>query len=127
MNIKLLGIIAMVALTTACVPKTIIKTEYVEKRVPVNAVPAPPKVERPVYETSKLTPEDRKDIGKVTQAVTTESKQKDGYIEILETVINKYKELSEKAEILVAPLLLPAPEAKVEVGPLSPVKDQPKP
>ena len=115
MNIKLLVVAAMVVFTTACVPDPIIKTVYVEKKVPVNAVPAPPKVERPIYETSKLTAEDRKDIGRVTQAVTTEAKQKDGYIEILEMVINKYKELADKAEVFVEPLTLPAPESKEEL------------
>ena len=114
MKLKLIAMTAMVVLMTACVPKTIIKTEYVEKRVPVNAVPAPPKIEVPVYETTKLTPEDRKDIGRVSQAVTVEAKQKDGYIKILELVINKYKELADKAEIFVAPMTLPA-------------KDEPKP
>jgi hypothetical protein len=128
MNIKLLAVAVVVVLATACVPKTIIKTEYVEKKVPVPAVPAPPQVEKPVYETSKLTEEDRKDIGKVTQAVTVEAKQKDGYIVILEMVINKYKELADKSEIQIAPMTLPAPEAKVEVGEIVPVKDElPKP
>lgn len=121
MNSKVILITAIMLLATACVPKTIIKTEYVEKRVPVNAVPAPPKIDKPVYETSKLTPEDRKDIGKVSYALVVESKQKDGYIEILELVINKYKELAGKAEVMVAPLLLQ------ETGDDSSSKDQPKP
>lgn len=79
--------------------KPIIKTEYVEKLVPVNAVPQPPKVERPIPETSLLTDADRKDIGKVAKAVTVEKKQWEDYSTILETIINKYKELADKAEV----------------------------
>lgn len=77
----------------------IIQTVYVEKKVPVNAVPQPPKVERPIPETSKLTAEDRKNIGKVSQAVVTEKEQWEGYSKILELIINKYKEMADKSEV----------------------------
>lgn len=107
MKIKLLSVIAFALLAVGCAHKPIIKYEYIEKKVPVIAVPAPPAVERPVYETSKLTSEDRKHLGTVAHAAVTEIKQKDGYILILESIINKYKELSEKSEIKVEPLVLP--------------------
>lgn len=126
MNIKILAIVAISVLLSGCAHDQLVRTEYVEKQVPRNAVPAPPDTDKykPVSETDKLTAEDRMDIGKVTQAVTVDSKQKDGYIKILETVINKYRELSEKAEIEVAPLTLP-PQATVEVGTPETVRDGP--
>lgn len=106
MNKKFLFVVALAFLMVGCATKPIVKYEYIEKRVPVNAVPAPPKYDKPVYETTKLTTEDRKSIGVVAKALVIENKQKDGYIEILESVINKYKELAAKAEILIAPLTL---------------------
>lgn len=99
--------LAFTILLCSCTPDPIIKYKYIEKAVPVNAVPAPPEVEKPVYETTRLTEEDRKDIGKVAKAVAIESKQKDGYIKILELIINRYKELSESAGVHVEPLELP--------------------
>lgn len=112
MKTKLLSFLAVSLIMVGCAHEPIIKYEYIEKRVPVNAVPAPPKLEKPVYETTTLTKEDRKDIGIFTQAIVVENKQKDGYIEILEMVINKYKDLAAEAEITVAPLTLPEPPAK---------------
>lgn len=107
LNKTLLALALGLALT-ACKSNPIIENHYIDKPVPVNAVPKPPALEtiRPVYETSKLTPEDRKDIGIVSKAVAVELKQKDAYIGILELIINTYKGLSEKAvvhEDLVVP------------------------
>ena len=53
MNKKLLIVAALAVLATACTPKQIIKTEYVERKVPVNSVPQPPKVEKPRSEMSQ--------------------------------------------------------------------------
>ena len=114
MKIKLVAIVAILLLSTGCVKDQLIKTVYVEKKVPVNAVPAPPEIPKPIYEVSKLTPAERNDLGTFVKAVTTDSKAKDGYIEILETVINKYKELAKDAEVQVEPVKLP--EANVVVG-----------
>lgn len=98
MNKKLFVIAAVALLATGCT-KDIIKTEYVEKKVPVNSVPQPPNVTKPDYATPKLTAEDRKDIGKVGHAITEDSKLKDGYISILEAIVNKYKEMADKSEL----------------------------
>lgn len=98
MNKKLLTILFIV-LASGCASKPVIKEVYVEKKVPVNSVPQPPKVDRPILETTKLTPEDRKDIGKVSQAVVVENKQLLGYTSILELIINTYKQAADKSEL----------------------------
>lgn len=99
MNKKLIIVAALAILATACTPKTIIKTEYVERKVPVNSVPQPPVVVKPTYTTPFLTPEDRKDIGKVGYAVGVDSKLKDDYISILEAILAKYKDMADKSEL----------------------------
>jgi hypothetical protein len=104
--LQLLTILLCVAMTAGCIKKPMVKTEYVEKKVPVNAVPAPPTVPKPVLETSKLTEEDKKNLGKVTQAYVVENKQLKAYTGILEMIINTYRELSEKAEVTLKPLVL---------------------
>lgn len=106
MNKKLLIVAALAVLATACTPKQIIKTEYVERKVPVNSVPQPPKVEKPQYVVPTLTPEQRKDIGLFGHAIVEDDKRKDGYIAILEAILNKYKEAADKSElqtILIVP------------------------
>jgi len=108
MKIKLATTIAILLLLTGCPKEQLVKTVYVEKKVPVNAVPAPPNIPVPTYEVSKLTPAERNDLGTFVKAVTTDNKTKDGYIEILELVINKYKELAKSAEVQVEPVKLPA-------------------
>lgn len=99
MNKKLIIVIALAVLVTSCRATPVIKTEYVERKVPVNSVPQPPKVKKPDYTAPKLTAEDRKDIGKVGYAITFDSKLKDAYISVLEAIVNKYKEMADKSEV----------------------------
>lgn len=95
---KLIVLLMLSVMLVGC-KSQMVKTEYVEVKVPVNSVPQPPVVSRPVPETSLLTTADRKDIGKVAKAVTVERDQWKEYSSILETIINKYKELADKAGI----------------------------
>lgn len=95
----LLAALLAVALTGCQTMKPIVHTEYVTVKVPVNSTPAPPDVQKykPIMETEKLTPEDRKDIGIVSKAIVVENKQWKAYSGILELIINKYKVLAEKS------------------------------
>lgn len=104
-----LGIILLVLLVGCSAKDPIIKYEYVEKRVPVLAVPAPPDVSPPVYETTTLTASDKNDIGKVAKAFVVENRQKDGYITVLEAIIDKYRNMAVASEIKLAPMKLPEP------------------
>lgn len=101
---KLIPLFAIVLLASGCntfckKQEPIIKTEYVYVNVPVNSVPAPPKVERPVLETERLTAADRKDVGIVGKAIVVANEQLEAYSKVLEGIVNKYKELADKSEV----------------------------
>lgn len=96
---KILYTILMTLAITACAGKDqIIKTNYVTVEKPVPTVPRPPEVKKPVLATEELTPEDRKDLGKVAKALVIENKQLRGYVTILESIVDKYRELAEQSE-----------------------------
>jgi len=77
-------------LLTGC-GKTI---QYKDVAYPVYVVPTPPEVSRPALEIDKLTPDQRADAGLVLKAQRATDEQKDGYIAQLETIVQKYRELS---------------------------------
>ena len=83
----------------------LIKTEYKEVKVAVASVPAPPRHEYPILETSRLTPADKKNIGKVSQAYVVENTQLKEYIDnVLLKIIDKYKKLADESEVKMEPL-----------------------
>lgn len=77
---------------------TKVKTEFKDKPVPVIMVPAPPDVKRPQLEIHRLTPEQLQSYGEVAKAATASVKQLLIYSEILEAIVNKYRELSKDSE-----------------------------
>lgn len=94
-------------------PDTIIKTEYVEKLVPVYIIPAPPKVERPTLATSLLTPEQKLSLGELVKAYVVETEQLSAYASLLEDVIKKYEELSKRTDNKQWEIVLKAGRAEI--------------
>jgi hypothetical protein len=98
-NYKLLVVSLMCLSLVACGSNpTKVHTEYKKTYVPVYTVPKPPVVERPKLAIQDLTPEQKKDAGEVTKALTISIEQLKDYITILERILNKYKELAEQGE-----------------------------
>ncbi len=77
---------------------TVGKVKYVNVPTPVYVVPAPPAVQRPVLAIDLLTPEQRSDAGVVAQAQRATVVQKNGYIEQLELILNRYASLSAESQ-----------------------------
>lgn len=97
MKIKLILAVSVALLLSSCAAdKVIVKTEYVEKKVPIAVVPTPPQTNKPVSDVSTLTPEQRKDIGILSKALVATVKGQEDYIRILELIINRYKELADE-------------------------------
>lgn len=111
---KILLAVLITALSGCAKDKVLIKTVYVDKVVPVAVVPTPPTVVKPVSELSKLTPEERKDIGPLSKAMVVDIKQQEGYITLLEAIIDKYRELAEKSgnkiQLMVDSITADSPE-----------------
>lgn len=83
---------AVIALT-ACTKKQDVKIEYKDRFVPVYVVPAPPEVQRPellLNEANKDTVSDEEFV-RLYSATTA---QLNGYIEALELIIQRYRELA---------------------------------
>ena len=99
---KNITLIMLVVLLSGCgIFKTkppIVITEYKDKYVPVYIIPAPPKTERPSSALTALTEEQKKSLGEVVKAYVIEVNQQDAYIVLLEEVLKKYQELSQKSE-----------------------------
>lgn len=82
------------SLLVGCSSVPIIKTQTVNK--PVIYVPEPPTVTRPNLEIFNLSEEDKKDIGKVSKAHGVDLVQLSDYVNILELIIDKYRELAKE-------------------------------
>lgn len=117
MNKLALTVILALSLGACKTMEPIVKTEYVDRPVPVATVPKPPKVDKPTLETTKLTEEDRKDIGIVSKAIVIENKQLKGLVGIYELIINTYDKAADASGIKTY-LKIPGWEEK---------PDQPKP
>ena len=85
-------------LAVGCMPIT--KEKIQKEEVPVYVIPAPPVVDRPILETSKLTAEDRKDLNKVAKAMTIAKEELEEYADSLEKIVNKYRELSNTSKTI---------------------------
>lgn len=71
------------------------RIEYVEKKVPIAVVPAPPVVPAPDYDLDDLTDEQRLLIGVVAKAYAIDLSMCMSYAGILEEIVDTYRELSE--------------------------------
>lgn len=90
---KLIITILIIFLLTSCATP-VKKIDIVESKIPVLYVIKPPDVDKPDLQILNLTDTERKDIGEVSKAYAIDIIQLTNYIEILELIINKYKELS---------------------------------
>jgi ABC-type uncharacterized transport system auxiliary subunit len=90
----ILAAILMTFTLTACLPKVVPKETIQKEYVPVYVVPKPPDTQRPVLETSTLTPEDKDNLNVMVKAQTVEIAQLIGYSTELEQIVNKYRQLS---------------------------------
>lgn len=77
-----------------------IPTKVEQVQVPVLICPKPPDIEKPDLEIYKLTEEDRKDPGKVAQAIKITLIQLQSYGVLLETIVKTYKNTSEEYDKL---------------------------
>jgi PBP1b-binding outer membrane lipoprotein LpoB len=97
MDKKTIVVLCIAFLMAGCAKEQVIKVEYRDVKVEVPVVPQPPVVNPPEYTLPKLTPTDRADIGIVSQALVVDTKLRDGYIKILETIINTYKKYADNS------------------------------
>ena len=102
---------AVLVLLTACGPSNNVK--YQDVATPVYIVPAPPVVTRPALVTDTLTPAQRAQPGVVLQAEQASWAQVMGYIEQLETIVQKYGQLSVESKKNLDAFLAAHPEMKV--------------
>ena len=94
-----IALVASLGILAGCPKEDMVKVEYRDVYVPVATVPQPPDVPKPTYEYPKLTPQQKDDIGVVTKALVEDTKRKDGYINILELIINTYKQEADKSKV----------------------------
>lgn len=90
---KILLIVAIALTITACEggPANI---AYKDVPYPVYVVPAPNIPPRPALAVDSLTPTQKQDAGTVLQADSATVVQMKGYVQELETILNKYAELA---------------------------------
>lgn len=95
MNFRIPLAISLGLLLTACKTDGEVQIVYKTTNVPVYVVPAPPPVNRPelALETTPKEVLDSSD-GAYVKALAASFEQLSGYVEELEIVVNKYKELA---------------------------------
>lgn len=86
-----LVIILSAVLMSGCAHERIV---YRDTPKPVYVVPNPPEIQRPVLATETLTPEQQQNPGLVLQAQTAAVEQLHGYIDELEAIVKKYRDLA---------------------------------
>ena len=99
---KIIAIIVCAILLSSC--KTLTKTEYLDKPIPIYLTPIPAEITKPVYAIDELSEEDKKDHAKLSKAIAKTAAQKNGYIEQLELVYNTYKKLGEDSLLILEKL-----------------------
>ena len=104
----LVAILLSATLLTGC-GKTLIKTEYKDKYIPVMVVPKATTNGRPELEINKLTEAEKADDGIYAKALTATAEQLKGYIRELETVIDKYNDLAAASALNLAKYGIAAP------------------
>lgn len=88
-------LLPIIILLSAC--STTKEIQYVDKPIPFYIVPAPPEIQKPQY--PQYSKEELRSNPGLAVRVTVVTKQiDDEYINLLEEIINKYKELSEKSK-----------------------------
>jgi hypothetical protein len=105
--------ILTVALTGCGREDPLIKVEYRDRVVGVNAIPAPPEYTKPQSIFDTLTPEQRteENTGLMVKALVADRKADKGYIDVLERIVNKYKDEAAKNTVPVEPLKVPGVNA----------------
>lgn len=98
MNKLILITLCALALTSC---KTNIKTEYVDKPIPIYLTPKPSKITKPIYAIDTLSLEDKKDPAKLSKAIATTAAQKNVYIEQLEKVYTTYDKLGDDSLVIL--------------------------
>lgn len=98
MKTTLLALAMTFILTGCAATETKTDVRFVDRPVPIYIVPAPPTIQKPDYETDKLSEDIKRDYKNNTGAIIRAFKitmvQKDQYIATLEEVIEKYRLLS---------------------------------
>lgn len=89
----LLSILVMASLTACWNRDDIVRPDVREVPVPVAYVPKPPDVKRPILATETLSEEDKKNVGVLVKAHRVALQQTLSYAEILENIVNVYRNL----------------------------------
>lgn len=121
---KIISILVTSIFLVACQTTPEKEIVYVDKPIPVYIVPKPPKVEKPdllykQYSTPEKKQELKNNPGKAARVARLSLAQYEGYVSILESIINKYDELADKSKkklddlsnvVIDGPLAASAPE-----------------
>ena len=108
--VRIMFIVCLCMSMLACQKKIVKETVYVDKPTPVYVVPEPPVVTRPILKIDTLSIADKNDPGRLAQAIAASMIQLKGYIKELETVYNKYIEISKEGKQSLS-TILPSQEA----------------
>lgn len=104
---KIFIALSLALLLSGC--ETTKKIVYKEVPYPVYVVPAPPEIERPVLQIHKLTDEQKAIDGEILKAERASVVQLLSYIDELELIVGKYRELSVESSKNLDRLKLPVP------------------
>lgn len=125
---KLLLIVTLSMFLVACQTTTEKEIVYVDKPIPFYIVPKPPEVQKPDFLYKQYdTPEKKQELkaipGKAARVARLSLAQYEGYVVILESIINKYDELADKSKkklddlsnaVENMPLAAPLPDENVD-------------
>jgi len=100
---KIISVLVVSIFLAACQTTPEKEIVYVDKPIPFYIVPKPPKVEKPEflykqYSTPELKKELKTNPGKAARIARLSLEQYEGYVIILESIINKYDELADKSK-----------------------------
>lgn len=100
---KIISILAASIFLVACQTTPEKEIVFVDKPIPFYIIPKPPKVEKPnflykQYSTPEMKQELKGNPGKAVRVARLSLAQYEGYVSILESIINKYDELADKSK-----------------------------
>lgn len=101
-NFFIICIFAFVTVSCSSTPRVV--TEVQEVKTPILYCPAPPNFNKPRLPITELTPEQKKDYDAVAKAAKATIKAQEGYINVLEKIIEQYQKNSDSYENLLQQL-----------------------